>query len=150
MKKIFLSYPYSEEDTELIGKFKKSFGDTIIYDELTELTREEAEELNSDTLFRYREPSVVEVRKRIEVEINDSDEVIIIITKRFKYDSYGQFAFKTSPIVEYVISQARKQDKHTVCFYEEEVPIESLFPQLKTKISFNRRDVLEKGEKKND
>lgn len=142
MKKIFLSYPYSEEDVGLVDKFKESFRGTNVYDELSELTKEEAKRLNSDTLFRYREPSA-DAKRKIEAKIADSNEVVIMITKRFKYDSYGQFAFKTSPIIEYIISQAHKQEKHTVCFYEEGVPIESLFPQLKTKISFKRWSMIE-------
>ena len=143
MTKIFLSYPFSEEDTKLIDKFKEALGsNALIYDELAVLTEEEAERLNSDTRFRYREPPIGAKEPMVE-RIADSDEVIIIITKRFKYDSYGQFAFKTSPIVEYTISQARKFERFIVCFYEGGVPIDSLFPQLKVKISFNRRDILE-------
>mgnify|MGYP000220989936 CR=1 FL=1 len=126
--KAFYSHSAMEEDREVVRFFEtmlKLFGVSVY-------------KVEDD----YRPIPALE---KIEEGIKQSDFVFVILTKRYKYEAYGQYGWKSSEYIQNEIGMAYAYHKPIVAVAEEGVDVEGILPDITWYHRFNREELLKTG-----
>ena len=83
--------------------------------------------------------------KKIEEGIKRSDFVFVVLTRRYKYEAYGQYGWKSSEYIQNEIGMAYAYHKPIVAVAEEGVDVEGILPDITWYHRFNRGELLKTG-----
>ena len=83
--------------------------------------------------------------EKIEEGIKQSDFVFVILTKRYKYEAYGQYRWKSSEYIQNEIGMAYAYHKPIIAVAEEGVDVEGILPDITWYHRFNRGELLKTG-----